>query len=158
MSKKQKNAKLVLANFDARISKIDIRPNNKHTKVSISSLMYNNEIHQKETVKLVFVDVAAIDFRINCFDNMIGAEGMGLYEIFDKKFIERVVKANFEQRKEIYLLEGDYDYDEDDECDMLNVFDLMNIFSEEKDCYHAYVQNVDAGVYIIVAKELQILR
>ena len=60
-----KNAKLVLANYDARISKIDIKPKNKHTKIILSSRMYNEETDQKETVKLVFVDVAAIDFQIN---------------------------------------------------------------------------------------------
>ena len=153
-----KNAKLVLANYDARISKIDIKPKNKNTKVILSSRMYNKETDRSETVKLIFVDVAAIDFRINYFDNMIGAEVMGLYEIMDSAFLERLVKENFERRKEIYLLEGNYDYDDEDEHDMLNSFDIMNTFSEEKDTYHAYVQNVDAGVYIIVAKELQIVR
>ena len=120
--------------------------------------MYNEETDQKETAKLIFVDVATIDFRINYFDNMIGAEVMGLYEIMDRKFIERLAKENFERRKEIYLLEGNYNYDEDDEHDMLNSFDITDTFSKEKDSYHAYVQNVDAGVYIIVAKELQIVR
>lgn len=153
-----KNTKLVLANYDARISKIDIKPKNKHTKITLSSRMYNEETDQKETVKLIFVDVAAIDFRINYFDNMIGAEGMGLYEIMDTKFIERLVKEIFERRKKIYLLEGNYNYEEGDEADMLNSFDIMHTFSEEKDSYHAYIQNVDAGVYIIVAKEAQIVR
>ena len=152
-----KNAKLVFPNFDARISKIEIKPKNTNTKVILSSRMYNEETGRMETVKLVFVDVAAIDFRINYFDNMIGAEAFGLYEITDAKFIEKFVKDNFERRKEIYLMEGDYNYDENEEADMLNVFDLSNIFSEEKDSYHAYVQNVDAGVYIIVAKDLQVV-
>lgn len=153
-----KKAKLVLANYDARISKIDIRPKNKHTKVILSSRMYNSETDQEETVKLVFVDVATIDFRINYFDNMIGAEVMGLYEITDRMFIEQLTKETFERRREIYLLQVDYNYDEDDEYDMLNTFDVSAIFAEEKDSYHAYVQNVDAGVYIVVAKELQIIR
>lgn len=153
-----KNAKLVLANYDARISKIDIKPKNKETKIIFSSRMYNEETDQKEIAKLVFVDVAAIDFQINYFDNMIGAEVLGLYEIMDTKFIEGLVKENFERRKEIYLLEGNYNYEEDDEEDMLNSFDIMHTFSEEKDSYHAYIQNVDAGVYIIVAKKLQIVR
>lgn len=153
-----KKAKLVLANFDARISKIEIKPKNSETKVVFSSRMYNEETEQRENVKISFVDVAAIDFCINYFDNMIGAEAMGLYEITDKKFIGQVVKENFERRKEIYLLEGNYNYDESDEADMLNVFDLLGIFSKEKDSYHAYVQNVDAGVYIIVAKEMQMVR
>ena len=146
-------AKLVLANFDARISKIEIKPKNNRTKVVISSRMFDNE-----PVKLVFEGVAAIDFRINYFDNMIGAEVLGLYEITDQSFIDRVVKDTFERRKEIYLLEGDYDYEEDDENDMLNVLDLGGDFSGEKELYHAYVQNVDAGVYIIVAKQLRIVR
>lgn len=153
-----KKAKLVLANYDARISKIDIRPKNKHTKVILSSRMYNSETDEKETVKIVFVDVATIDFRINYFDNMIGAEAMGLYEITDRMFIEQLTKETFERRREIYLLQGDYNYNEDDEYDMLNVFDVSAIFAEERDSYHTYVQNVDAGVYIVVAKELQIIR
>lgn len=149
-------AKMVLANYDARISKIDIKPMKKGTKVVFSSRMYNEETKQREPVELSFVDVAAIDFQINFFDSMIGAEAWGLYEITDKKFIEHIVKENFERRKEVYLLEGDYNYDEDDEADGLNVFDVTGTFSKEKENYHAYVQNVDAGVYIIVAKELQI--
>jgi len=152
-----KKAKLVLANYDARITKIDIKPKNTETKVIFSSRMYNEKTDRSETIKFCFVDVAAIDFQINCFDNMVGAEAMGLYEITDKKFIEQVVKGNFERRKEVYLLEGDYNYDESDEADMLNVLDLTGVFSKEKDNYHAYVQNVDAGVYIIVAKEFQMV-
>ena len=150
--------KLILANFDARISKIDIKPKNKNTKVILLSRMYNEKIDDNETVKLIFEDVAVIDFRINYFDNMIGAEAFGLYEIMDRAFIERLAKNNFERRKEIYLLEGNYDYDEDDEYDMLNCFDIMNTFAEECDSYHTYVQYVDAGVYIIVAKGLEIVR
>ena len=153
-----KKAKRILANYDARISKIDIKPKNKHTKVILSSQMYHEEMDQKEAVKLIFVDVAAIDFRMNYFESMMGIEAMGLYEVTDKTFIERLVKEIFERRKEIYLLEGDYNYDEDDEADMLNSFDEIHIFLEEKDSYHTYVQNVDAGVYIIVAKDLKISR
>jgi hypothetical protein len=151
-------SKLVLANYDARISKIDIKPKNAHTKIIISSQMYNEEVHKKENVKLVFSDVAAIDFRINYFDNMIGAEVMGLYEISDGQFIEQLVKENFERRKEIYLIGGHYNYDENDECDMLNSFDITNAYASEKESYHAYVQYVDAGGYVIIAKNLQIVR
>ncbi len=159
MEKQQiKKAKLILANYDASISKIDIKPRSKYTEVTLSSCMYNEETDIKEKVKIVFVDVAAIDFRINYFDSWSNEEAFGLYEITDKNFIERLVKEIFERRKELYLLEGDYNYDEDDEHDMLNTFDGMNTFSEEKDSYHAYAQNVDAGVYIIVAKGLQIVR
>ena len=150
-------ANCILPNFDARISKIDIRPKNRHTKVTISSRMYNVTTDKPENVKLVFTDVAAIDFRINYFDNMIGAEVMGLFEIADRDWIEALVKDNFRRRKEVYLLEGHYHYDEADDHDMLNTFDFMGAFEEEKEHYRAFIQNVDAGVYIIVAKDFQVI-
>lgn len=153
-----KSGKLLLANFDARIPKIDIKPKSKHSKVIIFSNMYDETEQKRIKVKIQFDDVAVIDFRINYFDNMIGAEAFGLYEIQDSAFIESVLKGNFEQRREIYLLEGDYDYDEEDSADLLNVFDLSGTYKSEKEDYHAFVQNVDAGIYIVIAKEYQIIR
>ena len=87
---------------------------------------------------------------------MIGAEVFGLYLIEDKSFVNALVKNIFERRKEIYLLEGNYNYDENDFADMLNVLDLGGRFEQEADSYNAYVQNVDAGVYIIVAKHYEL--
>lgn len=150
-------AKLVLANFDARIPNISLRPKNLSTKVTISCKMYDTSLKDDKLVKLVFTGVAAVDFRVNYFDNMIGAEALGLYQIEDKVFIEKLVKEIFERRKEIYLLEGDYDYDENEPADMLNVMDLYGDFTKDMDSYSAYIQNVDAGVYIIVAKEMKVM-
>ena len=151
-----KKGKLILANFDARISDIAIKPKNTRTKIIMKSKMYDESDEQKN-VKIVFSDVAAIDFRINFFDNMIGAEVLGLYQIEDKSFVDNLVKNIFERRKEIYLLEGHYNYDEDEPADMLNVLDLGGGFKQEADSYNAYVQNVDAGVYIIVAKKFEVI-
>ena len=151
-----KKGKLILANFDARISDITIKPKNTRTKIIMKSKMYDESGEQKN-VKIVFSDVAAIDFRINFFDNMIGAEVLGLYQIEDKSFVDNLVKNIFERRKEIYLLEGHYDYDEDEPADMLNVLDLGGRFKQEADSYNVYVQNVDAGVYIIVAKKFEVI-
>ena len=152
-----KKAKLVLANFDARIPNISLRPKNLSTKVTVSCKMYDKSLKAEKLVKIVFSGVAAVDFRINYFDNMIGAEVMGLYQIEDRAFIEKMVRDIFERRKEIYLLEGHYDYDENEPADMLNVMDLYGDFTRDMDSYSAYVQNVDAGVYIIVAKEMQVI-
>jgi len=149
-------AKLVLANFDARIPNISLRPKNLSTKVTVSCKMYDASLKDEKLAKIVFSGVAAIDFRINYFDNMIGAEACGLYQIEDRPFIEKLVKDIFERRKEIYLLEGDYDYDENEPADMLNVMDLCGAFTRDMDSYSAYIQNVDAGVYIIVAKDMQL--
>ena len=155
---RMKKAELILANFDARIPKIEIKPKNTASKVIISSKMYDDEAGEKISVKILFDEVAAIDFRINLFDCMIGAEAFGLFCIKDKEFIESITRTIFDRRKEVFLLEGDYNYDANDEHDMLNCFDLLGEFSKSIDEYAAYVQNVEAGVYIIVAKNVRIER
>lgn len=153
-----KKAELILANFDARIPKIEIKPKNTASKVIISSKMYDEETDEKISVKILFDDVAAIDFRINLFDCMIGAEAFGLYCIRDKEFIESITRTIFDRRKEIFLLEGDYNYDVNNENDMLNGLDVFGEFGKNNEEYAAYVQNVEAGVYIIVAKNVRIER
>ena len=151
-----KAGRLVVKNFDARIPKIEIKPKGSNSKIVIHSKMYDETDDKKINVKITFTDVAAIEFCINYFDNMIGAEVMGLYEIEDTDFMDTVIKRNFERRREVYLLEGGYDYDPAEPADMLNMFDIFGFYQKEKEKYHAFVQNVDAGVYIIIAKEYQI--
>ena len=151
-------ASRVLANFDARISKIKILPKNKSTRIEIESQMYDESSGERKSVKIIFSDVAAIDFRINYFDNMVGSEAFGLYQIEDEQFIAKLVRETFERRKEVYLLEGHYDYDESDPNDMLNTLDVDGGFMPDVNSYCVYVQNVDAGVYIVVAKGVQIVR
>lgn len=153
-----KKGKLVLANYDARIFNISVKPKNKNTKVIFSSKMYDIASDEKKTVKIIFSEVAAIDFRINFFDSLIGCEACGLYQIEEKLFVKRLVREIFERRKEIYLLEGDYNYDEDEPNDMLNMLDLDGTFMKDINDYSVYIQNVDAGVYIVVAKDIQVLQ
>lgn len=149
---------LKLANFDARITKIEIKPKNVDSKVIMSSKMYDDITDERVSVKIHFEEVAAIEFRINYFDCMIGAEAFGLYCISDMSFVESVVRENFNRRKEVYLMEGDYNYEEADEYDLLNTFDVSKEFSQNIEDYKAYIQNVDAGVYVIVAKTIRIER
>lgn len=113
---------------------------------------------EKISVKMIFDDVAAIDFRINFFDCMIGAEAFGLFCIREKEFIESITRTIFDRRKEVFLFEGNYNYDENDEHDMLNGFDILGEFRKNIEEYAAYIQNVEAGVYIIVAKNIRIER
>ena len=153
-----KAGRLLVENFDARIPRIEIKPKGPNSKVVIHAKMYDENDEKKVNVKIHFDDVAAVEFCINFFDNSIGAEAFGLYEIEDVDFMDSVVKRNFERRKEVYLLEGDYAYDLNEPADMLNVFDLSETYQREKEKYHAFVQNVDAGVYIIIAKEFQVVR
>ena len=153
-----KKGKLLLNNFDARIPKITIKPKSSRSKTVIHSKIYDENARKVKAVRIVFDRVAAIEFCVNYFDGMIGAEAFGLYEIEDADFIDSVVKRNFERRRDVYLLEGDYDYEPDEPADLLNVFDLTGTYRKKKGKYHAYVQNVDAGVYIIIAKGCQIVK
>lgn len=153
-----KAGRLLLKNFDARIPKIKIKPKGPNSKIVIFSKMYDENDDKKISVKIHFDDVAAIEFCINYFDNMIGAEAFGLYEIEDIDFIDSVVKRNFERRRDVYLLEGNYEYDPSEPANLLNMFDLSGIYQKDKEKYHAFVQNVDAGVYIIIAKGYHLVR
>ncbi len=153
-----KAGRLLVKNFDARIPKIEIKPKGSNSKMVILSKIYDENENKKINIKITFNNVTAIELCINYFDNMIGAEAWGLYEIEDIDFVDSVVKRNFERRREVYLLEGDYEYDSSEPADMLNVFDIFGTYQKEKEKYHAFVQNVDAGVYIIIAKGYQIVQ
>lgn len=152
-----KAGRLLVKNFDARIPKIEIKPRGSSSKIVIVSKMYDENDHRKRDVKISFDGVAAIEFCINYFDNTIGAEALGLYEIEDINFVDSIVRRNFERRREVYLLEGDYAYDPNEPADLLNAFDLSGTYQKEKAAYRVFVQNVDAGVYIIIAKAYQIV-
>lgn len=128
-----KSGKLLVKNFDARIPKIEIKPKGSDSKIVVFSKMYAENDGKKMNVKIDFNDVSAIEFSVNYFDTMIGAEALGLYEIEDVDFVNSVVKRNFERRREVYLFEGDYDYNSSEPADMLNVFDLLGIYQKEKE-------------------------
>lgn len=78
-----------------------------------------------------------------------------MYCIRDKEFIESITRGIFDRRKEVFLLEGNYNYDEDDEHDMLNCFDVSGGFSKNINDYAAFIQNVEGGEYIIIAKQIK---
>ncbi|NLJ88792.1 MAG: hypothetical protein GX327_08505 [Epulopiscium sp.] len=58
-----------------------------------------------------FENVAAIEFHMNFFDNPVGAEAWGFYEIFDRAEKEKMLERNFNGRKDGFLFNGDYNYD-----------------------------------------------
>ena len=45
----------------------------------------------------------------------------------------------------------------DDPAGMLTAFDISEVYANNKEDHHAYVQNVDAGVYIIIAKDYEVV-
>lgn len=92
-----KKVELILSNFDARIPKIEIKHKNVDTKVVISSKMYDEETDDRIAVKIIFSNVAAIDFRINFFECAIGSESCGLYCIKDRNLVDSIVKNIYDR-------------------------------------------------------------
>ena len=149
--------KLILNNHDARIHKIDINPKNIDTSIVLYTKIYDEDVKKIIKCKLLFKEVSAIDFQINYFDNCIGSEGYGLYEIIENTYKKNLINKVFDYRKEMFLKCG-YNYDENDKHDILNYKNGLNQFSKKIKDYHLYVQNVDAGVYIILSKKVEIIK
>ena len=102
-------SKLLLNTNDARLSKLKVKPKNQRGKVQYKLKTYDPESGQERKIKMIFRDVAAIEFKMNFFDNPKGAEVKGFYEVFDREEKEKMLKRNFEGRKEDFLYHGDYD-------------------------------------------------
>uniref|UniRef100_UPI0027145874 hypothetical protein n=1 Tax=Anaerotignum sp. TaxID=2039241 RepID=UPI0027145874 len=79
---KNEKSKLLLNTFDGSLKKIKLKPKCENSRVELGIKYFAKEdIPTNATI--VFEQVIAIDFEVNCFDNFIGAELFGLYEIFD---------------------------------------------------------------------------
>ena len=150
--------KLILNNFDARISKIEIKPKYTETCIVMTTKMYDNELEKAIPVKIKYGDVGAFNFQINSFSNCVGAESMGLFEIQNKEYKINMIEDIFLNRRNIFLSEGWYAYNSDDSDDLLNNRYEIIKFKKEISKYHLYIQNVDAGVYVILAKNIEIIK
>ncbi|MBO5371824.1 MAG: hypothetical protein J6A75_03785 [Lachnospiraceae bacterium] len=152
----ENKSKLVLITHDAQLTKLKIIPKCYKTKVSYKLKIYDEK--RKKQVKKIFTfkKAAAIEFHMNYFDNPIGAECCGFYEIFDIEEKKAMLERNFHNRKENFLFHGDYDYDAKDEHDLLNYRKDMEEILEKLDEYHLFQQQTTGGVYSILAKDLVI--
>lgn len=148
--------RLILNNFDARINKIELKPKGGKTQIVMSTKMFDITTDKKINVKIKFMEVCAINFQINSFNNCVGSESFGLYEVQDKTYKIQFIDGIFDNRKKVFLDEGDYNYNEKDYYDLLNNRDGINNFEKEIDEYKLFIQNVDAGTYSILAKNIEI--
>lgn len=153
-----KKGKLIFNNHDARLQKLEISPRNSKTIVNLFFRMFDPESKEQINVRVRISGIGAIDFRINCFDNMIGSECNGLYEILDPNFKNQLVKGIFDRRREIYLMEGDFKYYANDKDNLLNTFDTLDDYKKYFNEYHVLVQNVDAGTYIFMARKIEVIK
>ena len=148
-----KKTKLLMSTYDARLSQLKVMPKYMRTKVSYKLAMYDNELEQKVDRKMIFENVVAIEFRMNYFDEPIGAECCGFYERLEKEEKEVMLERNFEFRRDSFLLHGDYNYDSEDEADLLNYRDSIDEIKEKIEDYRLFEQQTTGGIYLILAKE-----
>ena len=115
-------SKLLLNTNDGSLTACTIRPQSEDTQVEFSVRYYRYENGEEQSVSAIlrFSQVASVDMEINFFDNPIGAELGGFYEILDEDFKKQMLEKVFRNRKDGYLFHGDYDYDPEDPGDILN--------------------------------------
>ncbi|MBQ8518955.1 MAG: hypothetical protein IJ455_05040 [Agathobacter sp.] len=146
-------SKQLMRTDDACLSELKVKPKCMHTKVSYKLTMYDEELQQKVNKVMTFEDVVAIEFRMNYFDNPIGAECCGFYEIFVQEEKEAMLERNFDFRRESFLFHEDYDYDPEEEADILNYRESIDEIRENIGEYRLFEQQTTGGVYLILAKE-----
>ena len=140
--------KLLLANFDGTMSRLEVLPACQDTRVLLYTQYWNRE-DQLVSVELEFSGVVAADFSVNYLDNPIGSELCGFYELEDEEEKMRLLRENFDRRRRDFLLTG-YQLQEDDPGELLNDFELLEQVS--LGAYHLYEQQTMGGVYRILAK------
>lgn len=154
MAEKLKS-KLILKTFDGSLLGLSIAPKGTASHVSFS-IRYYDENDRLTAGAVHFCDVAAVDFRVNYFDNPIGAELWGCYEILDEEQKAALVEDIFQNRRRSVLLTGDYNYDPEDEADLLNHREGVERFLKVLSTYHLYQQQTQGGIYWILAKEYRV--
>ena len=147
-----KKSQLLLPAFDAQLTELKITPRCHNTKISYKLKVYDENSQQKVKKIMQFEDVIAIEFQMNYFENTIGSEVCGFYEIFQQERKQSLLERNFISRKDNFLFHGDYHYDPDDTHDLLNYRENIEDVLRELDDYHLYDQQTTGGSYLILAK------
>lgn len=145
----------ILKTFDGSLLEVSIAPEGEASRVSFSVRLYDED-DRLTAATVHFWGVAAVDFRVNYFDNPIGADLWGCYEILDEGQKMALVEDIFQNRRRSVLLTGDYDYDPADGSDILNHRGQMEHFLEGLPACHLYQQQTQGGVYWVLAKGCQV--
>lgn len=144
------SAKLLLANFDGTMGRLELTVRGEATQAVFHTRFWD-EADRLTGAALVFSEVIAVSFAVNYFDNPIGAELFGLYEIEDEGEKVRLIQKNFETRRRRFLLAGYDGYDPEDPHDMLNNRTEIERALGKMDRYHLYEQQTQGGTYRLLA-------
>lgn len=151
-------SKLLLKTFDGSLLNLKLKPKCMDSKVEFSIKYFDYDGDGTPVnAKVLFHGVVAIDLEVNLFDNFIGAELFGFYEIFQTDKKKAMVEKIFKNRLEGFLCIGDYDYDANEENDMLNWRNPVNELFENIEKYHLYQQQTQGGIYYILASGYDII-
>lgn len=148
--------KQLIVTHDAQLTKLKIVPKCMKTKLSYQLKMYDPQKKRIVRRQFCFSRVAAISFSLNYFDNPIGAEACGFYEIFDREVKEDLLEQNFLARREGFLLPGNYDYDPTDPSDLLNERTVFEQVRDKLDSYRLFQQQTTGGIYLILAQKWKV--
>lgn len=147
-------SKLILNTFDGNLLTSTIEPNFKDTKITFNIKYYNKD--ELINACLIFDNVVSIDFEINFFDNYNNSQLWGLYEIFDKKHKIAMIEKVFQKRINDFIKYGNYDYDKENENDILNSRENYLEITNNIDGYHLYEHQTLGGIFLILAKNYYI--
>lgn len=151
------NSKLLIKTYDGSLSRLKLKPKCKDSTVEFAIKYYDYDGDGALIkAKVLFHKVAAIDFEVNLFDNYIGAELSGFYEIFQEDKKKEIVEKIFSNRRDGFLYHGDYNYDPADKHDMLNWRKPVNEICKKMEKYHLYQQQTQGGIYYILAKYYEV--
>ncbi len=152
-------SKLLIKTFDGLLVSLNVKPKNTRTKVEFNLRYYDYDGDGGlKKARMIFHNVVSLDFEVNYFDNCIGAELFGFYEIYDEEMKRMMLERVFESRRTGYLMHGDCDdYDPNDEADMLNYRVRFCEIENNLKQYHLYQQQTEGGIYYILAERYELV-
>ena len=152
-------SKLLRNTHDGSLTECKIRPQGDETEAEFAIQYYRREDGEERNVSgvLRFSHVASVDLEVNFFDNPIGAELGGFYEILDEDLKRRMLEKVFQNRKDGYLVHGDYDYDQEEPADILNFRPPMEEMLGELEQYRLFQQKTQGGIYHILCKHYELI-
>ncbi len=148
------SGKLIVENFDGSMERLEVLPECGATKAVFHIRYWDKEGSPVEAA-LTFFNVIAISFSVNYFDNPIGIELFGLYEIEDETEKAELIRENFRVRRREFLLAGYDGYDPEDENDMLNDSGELGWILSKAGSYHLYQQQTRGGTYRLAADRFE---
>ena len=152
-------SKLLLPTYDGNLTEWKVYPQCKDTRADFQIQYYRRTGKETHSVCAVlrFYHVASVDFEVNFFDNPIGAELGGFYEIFDTDTKKQMLEKVFQHRKAGYLIHGDYHYAPEEPADMLNFRPPMDDMQETLEQYRLYQLQTQGGIYHLLCKRYELM-